>query len=59
MTMAEDSYEHNLVESIQSSTADELKTILAFFDSTRMRGRHPGLLRALREELRKRGFRVP
>ena len=57
--MSDDAYESDLVERIQSLTAVELETLLAFFDCVQLRQRHVNLVLALKAELACRGMRVP
>jgi hypothetical protein len=52
-------YDANLAERLQSSSIDELKTLLAFFDCVQLRQRNMVLVQQLREELKERGVSVP
>jgi hypothetical protein len=52
-------YDANLAERLQTSSVDELKTVLAFFDCVQLRQRNAVLVERLREELTRRGISIP
>lgn len=59
--MHEDHDEHygrSLRERVRTSSDDELKSLIGFFDCAALRARHEALLQALRDELTRRGLRL-